>query len=1120
MNIRGLFLFVSFLLVSMVGMAKDYMFRHIEADEGLSNSQINTIFQDSRGYMWFGTSSGLNRYDGFQMKVYRSSMTDANSLPDSYIRDIREDVSGFLWVQTSEGYAIYNPATDSFDRDIRQHVFQYGLAEEPTSVFVDKKGDFWFYLAGKGCYWYNIEQKILYPFEQGDGAGMLPEGDISYMTECKEGTLLVYTSGLLVCVNGDMRRVVWMNDYIPAKTAPRTHTYSAFVDKNENVWVYGIPGVRIYNKEQDKWIPSMSALTEQWGLPADDKIDNGIVGMGQDRHGVLWLATRHHGLLIVNPQAKTVQWERASDADARSLKNNAMLTLYVSPAKDVVWAGAARSGLAYYSDCMFKFHTDVKEDVTAIAPNGEERYWVGTGKNGILDYNPATGEIGRLNMSVDFRQHEISSLYASRTGALWASTNKGLVFRVQEGGREVTNYQIVTPNAPATPATHAITDLLEDNRGSLWIATLGAGLQRLDIQTGKITVYSVARNGLPSDRINSLELTSDRNLLMGTTQGVAVLDLEKNTVASYHGTREGNIPYTSSYVNHVIEDHRGLWWIATRDGVNIYDSKADRLSVIGAAEGLANAVVLGVGCSGAESVWASTAGGICRIVVERNDTGTDYIYRIYNYSEHDGLQGYEFNQRSIWVTSDGEVAMGGTRGMNVFRPNDIVYNQKLPKVMFSALRVGDTEVSVGEEVNGTVVMPEALGHDGQIFLTQAHPSFTVMFGSDDFSMPEKNRFQYKLDGFDDAWHECTPLRNGVTFTNLSPGEYVLKVKAINGDGYSGNETAHLQIVVKGPFWTSPWVILIYVAVVALLAWMFLRMWLRKERLQIKKQLLEDESFGLCDKDSVIVGNDEESEAVKQPVVEETPVVEVQLPVVVAVDENIEYLAYIDDCLNKAFKVTPTTDAEAAWNSIVAQHPDVVLLSVSSIDSETYFLCHRLKADESTAHIPVVLLISKRMKDELEAVGMDDVCLLKPITKEHLQKRLQLLLAGDDEQAVDALTATMTQSELTVEEKLMADAARYVEENISRPDLSVEEMARQMGMSRAHLYKCLMVACGKTPIEFIRAIRLKQAAELLKDSRYNVSEVAYQVGFNNPRYFAKYFAEAYGVLPSAYQEKFR
>ncbi|MBQ6800903.1 MAG: hypothetical protein IJP08_07350, partial [Bacteroidaceae bacterium] len=109
------------------------MFRHIEADEGLSNSQVNTILQDSRGYMWFGTSSGLNRYDGYQMKVYRSSRQDVRSLPDSYIRDIREDAEGNLWVLTSVGYALYNPLTDDFDRDIRQHIFQYGLAEEPTS---------------------------------------------------------------------------------------------------------------------------------------------------------------------------------------------------------------------------------------------------------------------------------------------------------------------------------------------------------------------------------------------------------------------------------------------------------------------------------------------------------------------------------------------------------------------------------------------------------------------------------------------------------------------------------------------------------------------------------------------------------------------------------------------------------------------------------------------------------------------------------------------------------------------------------------------------------------------------------------------------------------------------
>lgn len=1118
-NIRCLFLSLSLLFVSLTGEAKEYMFHHIEANEGLSNSQINAIFQDSRGYMWFGTSSGLNRYDGYQMKVYRSSMNDARSLPDSYVRSIREDASGLLWIETSVGYAIYHPETDDFDREIRQHIFQYGLAEDPTSVFIDKKGDFWFYVAGKGCYWYNMAQKLLFSFEQGEGTGMLPVGTISCMTECEEGVLLVYNSGLLVCVNGDLRRIAWKNDYLPNNLGMRTHEYSAFVDKNENVWVYGIPGVRIYNKKQDKWINSMSALAEQWGLPEDVEIDNGVMGMGQDKDGVLWLATRHHGLMIVDPRAKSVKWERASETDARSLKHNSMRTLYVSPEKDVVWAGAAKSGLAYYSGSMFKFHTDVRVDVTAIAPNGTDAYWLGTSKHGILSYNPQTEEIvPLLATGVDLSQHEIFSLYAGREGVLWAATNKGLIFRLQSGGKVVTSYQILTADDDPVPATNVITDLLEDERGHLWIATLGAGLQRLDVRSGKIRVYTMEKTGLQTNRINSLELTRERDLLMGTISGVAVMDIQKNTITSYNGTKEGNSPYTSLYVNHVVEDHRGLWWIATRDGVNIYDTKTDRLSVVGANEGLTNAVVLGVGCSGTESVWASTAGGICNIVVDKNDTGTDYIYRIYTYSENDGLQGYEFNQRSIWVAPDGEVAMGGTHGVNVFHPSEIAYNKKLPKVIFSGLRMSDHEVKVGEEVNGTVVMPKALAHGAQVYLTHAHPSFTIMFGSDDFSMPGKTRFQYKMEGFDEEWHDCAPLRNGVTFTNLSPGKYVLKVKAINGDGYSNNVASHLQIIVKRPFWTTVWAILIYIVVLALLLWTLSRAWKRNERIRIKKELLADESLLSIGHEPVVAGDEDDS--VEDPSLVEVAPVEVKLPTVVAADENAEYLAYIYDCLANVFRVIPSTDADAAWERIVEERPDVVVLSVSSIESDTYFLCHRLKADPKTAGIPVVLLITRQMKNELEAIGMDDVCLVKPVTRDHLQKRLQLLLAGDDAQAVEELDTAMKQTSLTAEEKLILDATRYVEENISRPDLTVEEMARHMCMSRAHLYKNLMAACGKTPIEFIRAIRLKRAAEMLQGTRYNISEVAYQVGFNTPRYFSRYFQEAYGMSPSLYQEQYK
>lgn len=1114
---RNLFL-LFFLLVSSVLDAKEYMFRHIEADEGLSNSQVNTILQDSRGYMWFGTSSGLNRYDGFQMKVYRSNRQDIRSLPDSYIRDIREDAEGNLWVLTSVGYALYKPSTDDFDRDIRQHIFQFGLAEEPTSVFIDKKGDFWFYIAGKGCYWYNVAQKLLIPFEQGDKVGMLPTGNINHITECKEGVLFVYDSGLLVCVNGDMRRIVWMNDYIPAKTAPRKHEYKAFVDKNENVWVYGIPGVRIYNKEQDKWIPSMSALTEQWGLPEDSRINNGVMGMGQDADGVLWIATRHHGLLIADPRTKTVKWERADDGDVRSLKHNSLRTLYVTPEKDIVWVGAAKSGLAYYAGSAFKFYTDLRVDATAIAPCGSDAYWVGTTNQGIGCYRPSVGTMEFLKTSVDLSKHEIFALHVGREGSLWAATNKGLVFRIQQEGKRLDTYQIVTLDAHPRPATNVITDLLEDDRGNLWIATLGVGLQRLDPRTGKIAVYTAEKNKLPSNRVNSLELTRKRQLLMGTTLGVAVLDFDKNTVASYTGTRGGNMPYSSLYVNHVIEDHRGLWWIATRDGVNVYDVKNDQLYFIGAAEGLRNAVVLGVACSGNESVWASTAGGICHIVVEKNDTGTEYMYSIYNYTEHDGLQGYEFNQRSIWMRPDGEVAVGGIHGMNVFNPAEIVYNKKLPKVIFTGLRVFDREVAVGEEVSGTVVMKNALTESNHIELTHKHGVFTVLFGSDDFCMPEKIRFKYKLEGFNKEWLDCELMQHWITFTNLDPGKYVLKVRAVNGDGYSSNEVSQLDITVKAPIWASVWAVGIYILLLIVLFVLFMKMWKRREYIRIKRQLLADETLFAPVAETVSQTAEDETEKESVP---ETVVVPVEaLPSVVAVDENPEYLTYINDCLEGSFRLQSFSDAELAWESIMSQRPDVVVLSVSSIESEAYFLCHRIKAEAELSNIPVVLLITSQMKNELEAVGADDVCLVKPITKDVLQGRLQILLGGDDAQAVEALMEQAREQAPSGEELLLANATRYVEENLSRSDLSVEEMARHLGMSRAHLYKRLMAACGKTPIEFIRSVRLEHAAELLKDTRYNVSEVAYQVGFNNPKYFTKYFSEAYGIVPSLYQEKYK
>lgn len=1102
-------------------LAEEVMFRHLEAEEGLSNSQINTIFQDSKGFVWFGTSSGLNRYDGYRMQVYRSRVNDVRSLPDSYIRDIREDGEGRLWVRTSVGYALYEPDTDNFNRDIRQHVFQYGLDVEPTSVYIDKKGNYWFYVSGKGCYWYNVSQKILFPFLQSEKAGSLPVGEVTSMTECEEGILLVYDTGLLVCVNGDLRRIVWMNDYIPASSSG-TNAYAAFVDKNENVWVYGTPGLRVYNKEKNLWIPSLQVLAGQWDIQVVPEMEDAIVGVAQDARGRIWLATRHYGALVLDPQKKGFTWARSDKANRRALRHDSMRSIYVAPDKSVVWLGTAKSGVAYYAESAFKFHTEVKADVTAIAPDGDDAYWVGTSAHGILNYRPSTGECTPLKTTADLSEYEIFSLLAARDGSLWTGTNKGHLFRLRKGG--ATDYRITGGTDGKMDC--AVTSLLEDDRGVIWIATLGAGLQRLEPATGKIYVYSMERHQLPSNKVNSLSLTRERKLLLGTPNGVALLDPVKNTVVSYAGCRNGNVPFTSLYVNQVVEDYRGLWWIATRDGVNIYDPVNDRLDVIGAAEGFRNAVVCGVVPSGEQTVWASTAGGVTNIVVDKNETGTGYLYRIYNYTEEDGLQGYEFNQRSIWVKPDGEVAVGGIHGLNVFHPNEIAYNKKLPRVIFSGLLIFDKEVSVGESVNGSVPLSRGIATGCRVELdAERHAAFTILFGSDDYSVPFKNRFKYKLEGFHDEWVDCHPLRNGVTFTNLPSGKYLLKVKAVNSDGYSGNEVSQLTIVVKGSIWSAWWVWLVCALLFVVLLVVVLWVW-RKHGTLRARRTLPVEGVPAVPEEKEAVDNGEAT-----PLAEQTPSMEevVKRPAIVVVDENPEFLSYICDSLGGDYQVLALTEAGQAWEAIQTNRPDAVLLSVTSPDSGVYALGHRIKRDLRLSGLPVMLLVSHDMDTAPAGCnGMSDVCLVKPFTRETLLASLHALMNGDRWQPLSTVEkgingasgADPVVSAPSADDQLLANATRYVVENLSRPDLSVEEMAREMGMSRAHLYKRLMSSCGKTPIEFIRNIRLERASELLKDPRYNVSEVAYQVGFNSPKYFSKYFSEAYGILPSAWQDKYQ
>ena len=233
---RLILLIVSVVVACFSAFSHDFMFKHLEVKDGMPSNQINAIYKDSRGFMWFGTAAGLARYDGYRFKVFRSTDNGSASLPDNYIEKIVEDSEGRLWIRTGEnGYVIYNWDTESFVCDVRSRMWDIGIDGTPRYVFVDKQKNTWFAIDGKGCYCYRPGEKnaVSLPF----GEKGIPEGVIIDMAECKDGILLVYDNGRVICIDRETVHVKWILTDIAEHMGTRTDIFFLYVDKDEDLWI-------------------------------------------------------------------------------------------------------------------------------------------------------------------------------------------------------------------------------------------------------------------------------------------------------------------------------------------------------------------------------------------------------------------------------------------------------------------------------------------------------------------------------------------------------------------------------------------------------------------------------------------------------------------------------------------------------------------------------------------------------------------------------------------------------------------------------------------------------------------------------------------------------------------
>lgn len=782
-------------------------FRRISTKDGLSNSQVNCIYKDSRGFVWFGTESGLNRYDGFRSKVFFHENGNARSLPNNVVDDIQEDADGNLWILTAMGYCIYHAETESFDANPDKWMQQHGMSGKPDRIAVDRNRNMWIVVNGKGVYFFNAKTGSHHLFAQGRSRkNSLPGGKVVFLDTYSTDVVITFDNGTIAVVSGKSLKLLNVDRYVAKINHGKAVDYSTRVDRQGNYWMSYNGKTRVWSRALNRWLDSaaaMLALQGYRGVPTDMIAED----IAEDGRGHLWIATEHMGLYMLDANTRTVTQYTYNSLDSGSLPNNTLQCLYVDNL-GALWIGAYKNGVAYYSTDFNKFKTIYIGDVCTITEDAAGNLWCGTNDAGIVAYNPGT------TTTRQFRKDEtglgsdvVVSSIRGNDGSLWFGSFNGGLTHYKDG-----KFKAYRADGRANSlASDNVWALMCDASGNIIIGTLGGGLQILNPITGRFYTYNMNNSGITSDYISSLSFDTDGNIIAGQSQDFSVVNALTHKVTNYKSTKSGD-KFSNSAINQTICDSRGLIWNATASGLTMYDPKTDKMETVRLGQQVNVITVCAIVEDREHTLWVTTDNGVSNVKVEKNEDG--WTTFVTNYNDMDGLQQGLFNGRSVLLADNGNIVVGGQGGINIIPRLIHRGNAYQARPLFSGLILFDHPLSIGEEYNGNVVLKRALTDGSTLKLKHSENAFTLLLASDIVSLPDRTRFKYRLRGFSDRWMITTEGQPQITFTNLSSGSYTLEVKVVNRDGSESDNVGSLDIVIAPPFYLSVWAILIYILIIA------------------------------------------------------------------------------------------------------------------------------------------------------------------------------------------------------------------------------------------------------------------------------------------------------------------
>ena len=777
------------------------LFDHISMEQGLSQPGVHSIVQDVQGYIWLGTQEGLNRYDGRDMRLYEHVHHREGTLSDNYIWDLYVATDGTLWVGTNAGgLNRYDQETDSFTH------FRFAADDENSLggdrvrvIYEDRRGNLWVGTDGGGL---NLMTSDSGEFEryQHDAAEplSLPSDAVLSILEDRNGNLWIGTRDGMARMDRDAGTFETFRniDHDPSSLSDNA-VRTLFEDRDGRLWVGTYEGgLNLFDATSGSFQRFMHDPQNPRSLS-----NNRVRDIFQDYNGALWVGT-DRGLNEWRPNSGGFARYTHNMADDASLSDNRITTL-LQDRGGVLWVGTYNGANKwnYLSDAFTYFQAESttlrlsNNIITSVDESRDGNIWIGTYGGGLNRVNEADGEVTVFNAENNgLLDNRVMAVHVSPEQKLWMGTRTGGLSLLDPNTGTLQHYRH-DPNNENTISSNAVTTILAEPSGFVWVGTYGAGLNRLDTSTGNVTRFkhdAEDDSSISGDRVLAIYRDRQGTLWIGTeTGGLNALDNGSDSFRHFrHDENDsGSLSRDSAWL--ITEGSDGSLWVGTNGGgLNRWRAEDRRDNIVRfqhyrRSDGLLSDAVQGMVEDSDGKLWISSNRGL----IQLNPVTDQKRY----FSRSNGLRSDEFTFAATHRTRSSRLLFGGSKGLLAFYPNHITINRHEPDIVLSAFgRNGPLTTRYSVEAGGERL---ELGHRDDLV--------NFSFSGLDYAAPERNRYRYKLEGFDEAWSEPVEY-DRATYTNLPAGNYTFRVQASNNDGIWNEAGASVELMVVPPPWASVW----------------------------------------------------------------------------------------------------------------------------------------------------------------------------------------------------------------------------------------------------------------------------------------------------------------------------